>query len=56
MPSKPVKSAAKSRRPHNDPQADKDNTRPGRERRPSDKIAASRKFLVYSYLTSYYSS
>ena len=50
MSSKPVKSATKSRRPHNDPQADKESTRSGREHRPSDKIAAKHKFFVYSCL------
>ena len=35
MSSKPVKSATKLRRPHNDPQADKESTRSGRERCPS---------------------
>ena len=44
-PAKPAKSAAKTHQPRSEPQADKEISRPGRERRPSDKIAAQRKFF-----------
>ena len=46
--SKSAKSAAKACRPRSVPQADLENHRTGRERRPSDKIAARRKSFVYS--------
>ena len=46
---KSAKSAAKAPPPRSKPQADKDNTRAGRERRPSDKVAAQSMFILYSF-------
>jgi hypothetical protein len=46
------KSAVKTRQPRSMPQVDKEMTRPGRERRPSDKIAARRKCLIHSFFKS----
>jgi hypothetical protein len=48
--SKPAKSAAKASQPSSKPQTHKEKTRSGRERRPSDKVAAQRKFILYSSL------
>lgn len=43
--SKSAKSGAKAPPPRSEPQAN--NTRAGHERRPSDKVAAQRKFVLY---------
>lgn len=52
MNSKSAKSAAKARQPRTEPepQADVEISRPGRERRPSDKVAAQRKFLFILFI------
>jgi hypothetical protein len=49
MNSKSAKSAAKASRPHSKPQDDNETSRPGRERRPSDKITAQSKFVLILY-------
>ena len=43
--SKPAKSTAKAPLPSSEPQAN--NTRPGHERHPSDKVAAQHKFVLH---------
>jgi hypothetical protein len=50
---KSAKSATKVRQPGSEAQANPDIPRPGRERRPSDKIAAQRRFLIYSFFDPY---
>jgi hypothetical protein len=49
MTSKSAKPAPKPRQPHNDLRGDKDSIRSGRDRRPSDKIAAQREFFKYRF-------
>jgi hypothetical protein len=44
-----AKSAPKAPPTRTEPQADKGNTHRGRERRPSDKVAAQRKWLIRLY-------
>lgn len=47
---KSAKSVAKVQQPRNEPEADIEISRSGRERRPSDKIAAKRKFVLFFFI------
>jgi hypothetical protein len=53
MNSKSAKSAGKASQPRSNHQADIETSRPGRERRPSDKIAAQRKFVYRFFIQNW---